>query len=488
MHKMLITLCLLILFNMIGIAQTISPHPTLKSEIESVTKDRISKSKLSDKRISLNFQDIEVRAVLQLLAEFTGTNMVVSDTVTGKITLSLNDVSWNQALSIILTTQSLEKQRMGNTLFIAPAEEFTNREKKIRQAELETNKFKPLQSLLFRIKYAKATDIANVLQEKSEAFLSTRGRIAVDVRTNSLWVQDSGNRLKMMRKLIEQLDIPVKQVLIEARIVNVTKEFAQDLGLRFAVARPAHLKTLKKYDSSQKNSETAAISLTDRLNFDFESLPTTASPVSVGIALAKLSNHILLDLELSALESEGRGEVISSPRLIATNQQPALIESGEEIPYQEATSSGATAVAFKKAVLSLKVTPQITPDSKILMDLKINQDIPSPKVFNGVPTILTKEIQTSVLVENGRTIVLGGIYKQDKNNEINRTPFLGNLPVVRNLFRSRSLSTRNEELLIFITPRIISNNLSLKSFSNQKQYGMRGVKLTKFGRRLEKYH
>lgn len=210
--------------------------------------------------------------------------------------------------------------------------------------------------------------------------------------------------------------------------------------------------------------------------------------MSVGIALAKLSNHILLDLELSALESEGRGEVISSPRLIATNQQPALIESGEEIPYQEATSSGATAVAFKKAVLSLKVTPQITPDSKILMDLKINQDIPSPKVFNGVPTILTKEIQTSVLVENGRTIVLGGIYKQDKNNEINRTPFLGNLPVVRNLFRSRSLSTRNEELLIFITPRIISNNLSLKSFSNQKQYGMRGVKLTKFGRRLEKYH
>lgn len=237
---------------MIGIAQTISPHPTLKSEIESVTKDRISKSKLSDKRISLNFQDIEVRAVLQLLAEFTGTNMVVSDTVTGKITLSLNDVSWNQALSIILTTQSLEKQRMGNTLFIAPAEEFTNREKKIRQAELETNKFKPLQSLLFRIKYAKATDIANVLQEKSEAFLSTRGRIAVDVRTNSLWVQDSGNRLKMMRKLIEQLDIPVKQVLIEARIVNVTKEFAQDLGLRFAVARPAHLKTLKNMTPPKK--------------------------------------------------------------------------------------------------------------------------------------------------------------------------------------------------------------------------------------------
>ncbi|ASQ45467.1 type IV pilus secretin PilQ [Legionella clemsonensis] len=488
MHKILLGLCLL-LFNINVIAQNSLQHPKIKKEVENITKARIIKNKVGNKRISLNFQDIEVRAVLQLLAEFTGINMVISDTVKGNITLSLNDIAWEQALSIILTTQSLEKRRMGNIMFIAPAEEFTKREKKIRQAQDETNKFTPLQSLLFRIKYAKAADIANVLQEKNEAFLSRRGRIAVDIRTNSLWVQDSYKHLKIIRKLIEQLDIPVKQVLIEARIVNVTKDFAQDLGLRFGVARPTHLGALKKHDSLIKSSDSAeGVSLKERLNFDLDSLPMATSPVSVGIALAKLSNHILLDLELSALESEGRGEVISTPRLIATNQQPALIESGEEIPYQEATSSGATAVVFKKAVLSLKVTPQITPDSNILMDLKINQDIPSPKVFNGVPTILTKEIQTSVLVENGRTIVLGGIYKQDKNNEINRTPLLGDLPVVRHLFRNRSLSTRNEELLIFITPRIISNNLSSKSFDSSKQYMMRGVKLTKFGRQLEKYH
>lgn len=459
-------------------------------DVKSEKKDGIIKSKLGDKRISLNFQDIEVRVVLQLLAEFTGKNMVVSDTVTGNITLSLNDVSWEQALDIILTTQSLEKRRMGKIMFIAPTDELTKREKNIRQAKFETTNLAPLQSMLFRINYAKAADIAIVLQEKKEAFLSERGRVAVDIRTNSLWVQDHHKQLNIITRLIKQLDIPVRQVLIEARIVNVTKDFAQDLGLRFGVARAGALRDhLKSNDGAFKNSNSSNIaSLTDRLNFDLTGLPGASSSASVGIALARLSNNILLDLELSALESEGRGEVISSPRLIATNQQPALIESGEEIPYQEATSSGATAVAFKKAVLSLKVTPQITPDNRILMDLKINQDIPSPKVFNGVPTILTKEIQTNVLVDNGRTIVLGGIYKQDKNNEINRIPFLGELPVVGPLFRNQSVSTRNEELLIFITPRIISNNLSPKSFDSQRQRAVRDVKLKKFGRQLEKRH
>ncbi|WED43837.1 type IV pilus secretin PilQ [Legionella cardiaca] len=484
MTKVLLIFCVVFLSSNLQ-AQNDASDSVLRT-ITNAGKDRITKSKFDGKRISLNFQDIEVKNVLQLLAEFTGINMVISDTVTGNITLSLNDISWEQALSIILTTRSLEKRRMGNIMFIAPAEEMTKREKKIQQAQLEIDNVASLQTALFQINYAKAMDIANILQDKKDAFLSGRGKLVVDTRTNTLWVQDNARRLIAIRKLIKQLDIPVQQVLIEARIVNVTKDFAQDLGLHFGISRPTHLKeSLKRGDVSQQMATPAnAIPLAERLNFDLGNMPLATSPASIGIALAKLSDGILLDLELSALESEGRGEVISSPRLIATNQQPALIESGEEIPYQEATSSGATAVSFKKAVLSLRVTPQITPDNKILMDLKINQDIPSPKVFNGVPTILTKEIQTSVLVNNGRTIVLGGIYKQDKNNEVNRVPFLGDLPIVGALFRNQVLSTRNEELLIFITPRIISNNLSPKSFGKQKF--VRNVRLKTFGKQAGK--
>ncbi|KTD24799.1 type IV pilus assembly protein PilQ [Legionella lansingensis] len=434
-------------------------------------KDKMTRKDVYHKRISLNFQDIEVRSALQLLAEFAGINIVVSDTVAGNITISLNDIPWDQALNIILTTRSLEKKRMGNIIFIAPATEITERRKKIEEAQLKLNDMTPLQSELFQINYAKASEIANILQAKNETLLSTRGKMAIDARTNTLWIQESTRRLAVIRKLIEYFDVPVKQVLIEARIVNVTKDFAQDLGLHFGLSR-GRLSDARKDNITQLTEKTASPSATplaDRLNFDIGNIPIGTSTASLGIALAKLGDGILLDLELSALESEGRGEVISSPRLIATNQQPAVIESGEEIPYQEATSSGATAVSFKKAVLSLKVTPQITPDGKILMDLKINQDIPTPKVFNGVPTILTKEIQTNVLACNGQTIVLGGIYKQDKNNEINRVPFLGELPMVGGLFRNQSTSIRNEELLIFITPRIISNNLRQKPLRRQRQ-------------------
>ncbi|KTD16419.1 type IV pilus secretin PilQ [Legionella jordanis] len=425
------------------------------------------------KRISLNFQDIEVRAVLQVLAEFAGINMVVSDTVKGKITLSLNNVAWDHALSIILRTQSLEKRLMGRVLFIAPTDEISHYEKKVQESKLELKNLAPLKSQLITINYAKVSDIASILQDKKEAFLSPRGQLIADPRTNTLWVQDSASRLATIRKIIKQFDVPVKQVLIEARIVNVTKDVAQDLGLHFSISKPGLLSSLR----AQGQNLEASSSLAERLNFDFGNLAVPSSPVSIGVALAKLGDGILLDLELSALESEGRGEVISSPRLITTNQQPALIESGEEIPYQESTSSGATAVSFKKAVLSLKVTPQITPDAKILMDLKINQDIPTPKVFNGVPTILTKEIQTKILANNCQTIVLGGIYKQDKNNEINRVPFLGELPLLGGLFRNRAASIRNEELLIFITPRIITNYSLPKHPNNGRQNVVRGVKL-----------
>lgn len=325
----------------------------------------------------------------------------------------------------------------------------------------------PLRSDLLQLNYAKAQDIASLLKEGNRALLSARGSLSVDNRTNAIWIEDTKKQIAKIKKLLKHFDVPAQQVLIEARIVNVTRDFARDLGIRFGLSAPTHLVgSLRRANSLEKKEDSEdPLPLAERLNLDLAAVPLSATPASIGLALAKLGNGILLDLELSALESEGRGKIISSPRLITTNQQTAVIESGEEIPYQEAMSSGATAVAFKKAVLRLKVRPQITADSKILMVLDINQDIPSVKVFNGVPSILTKEIHTAVLVDNGQTIVLGGIYKQDQHTAVNRIPFLGKLPVVGGLFRNRSAMTRNEELLIFITPRIIANNLSLRSIT-----------------------
>ncbi len=430
---------------------------------EEIRQAKLKKKVFTGKRLSLNFQDIPIRSVLQLLAEFTGINMVVSDSVTGNITLRLNDIPWDQALDIILTTHSLDKRQVGNVMLIAPGTEIADREKAELQAQQQVQNLAPLRSDLIQINYAKAADIAVLLKDKNNSLLSKRGNLSIDARTNTIWIQDTGAQIDQIRELVKQLDIPVKQVLIEARIVTVTKTFAQDLGIRFGVSRPSHLSgTLSGANQLAQGIAPADVTpIADRLNLDLAATPVSGSPASIGVALAKLGDGILLDLELSALESEGMGQVISSPRLITTNQQAAIIESGEEIPYQEATSSGATAVAFKKAVLSLKVTPQITPDNKIMMDLQINQDTRSPENFNGVPAILTKEIQTNVLVDNGQTIVLGGIYKQTKNNALTRVPFLGVLPYVGALFRNTNVRIENEELLIFITPRIITNNLAI---------------------------
>jgi type IV pilus assembly protein PilQ len=437
------------------------PSP-FKAKSKQIEQTIVKPILFNGKRISLNFQDIKVKAVLQLLAEYSRTNIVVSDKVTGNLTLKLNDIPWDQALDIILTSRSLGKRRIGKIMLIAPVDEIIDREKKEFNAQLEFNNLLPLHADLLKINYAKASDIATLLKDQNNSIMSNRGRISVDSRTNTIWLEDTNARLEKIRNVVKQLDVPVKQVLIEARIVNVTKDFVQELGLHFAVSKP----TPAEDKAKQSN---LSLPLSDRLNLDLAVAPIPTSSTSVGIALAKLGDGILLDLELAALESEGKGEIISSPRLITTNQQTAIIESGEEIPYQEATSSGATAVTFKKAVLSLKVTPQITPDRKILMDLHINQDIPSAKVFNSIPSILTKEIQTSVLISNGQTVVLGGIYKQDKYNTLNRVPFLGKLPVVGALFSNKSTVIKNEELLIFITPRIITNYLSLSTIAGQRQ-------------------
>lgn len=444
---------------------------------EEIQQAKLKKQVFSGKRISLNFQNINIRAVLQLLADFTGINMVVSQNVQGDITLRLNELPWDQALDIILTTQGLDKRRTGNVMLIDTKANLTKMEEQQLTSEQAIQKLEPIRSDLIQINYAKATDVAVLVKDKQNSLLSERGKISVDARTNTLWIQDTGTKIEEIRDLVKQLDVPVKQVLIEARIVEVSKDFSRDIGIRWGVSKPPHLSgTLQGANDLQTGSGALnpanVLPVARRLNLDLVAAPASLlSPASVGVALAKLGDNILLDLELSALESEGRAELISSPRLITTNQQSALIESGQEIPYQESTSSGATAVAFKKAVLSLKVTPQITPDSKILMDLQINQDRPSAEKFNGVPAIFTKEIQTNVLVNNGQTIVLGGIYKQDKNKAINRIPFFGELPVVGVLFRNTQISLKNEELLIFITPKIITNSLSITTIEGQERKG-----------------
>lgn len=448
---------------------------------EEIKAQKLKKKVFTGKRISLNFQDIPVRSVLQLLAEFTGINMVVSDTVKGNITLRLNNIPWDQALDIILTTRSLGKRRTGNVMLIAPTQEILAREEQEAKSKQEAQKLAPLRSDLLQINYAKAADIAALLKDKNNNLLSERGQISVDTRTNTIWIQDTGAKIEEIRELIKKLDIPVKQVLIESRIVLVNKDFEQDLGIRFGISKPTHLSgTLEgANDLAQGIPPPDVVPISRRLNVDL--FAPNPSATSVGIALARLGAGVLLDLELSALEIEDKAEVVSAPRLITSNQQSAVIESGDEIPYQEATSSGATAVAFKKAVLSLKVTPQITPDNKILMDLEINQDSRGEEV-QGVPSIQTRAIQTNVLVDNGQTLVLGGIYRQEKNNTINRVPLLGELPVLGNLFRNRRILIRNEELLIFITPKIITNSLSITTIEGRGQVYAKGAELDKFGK------
>ncbi len=454
---------------------------------EEIQAEKLKKKVFTGKRISLNFQDIPIRSVLNILAEFTGVDIVVSDSVKGNITLRLNDVPWDQAMDIILTTQNLDKKQDGNVILVDTEQSFRAREQLELEERQAQKKLAPIRSELLQINYAKATDIATMLKDKDKdkdnSLLTERGTVSVDQRTNTIWLQDTGAQIEEIRELVKQLDIPVKQVLIEARIVNVTKDCAEDIGVQFGVSRPTHLSgTLAGANDLAGGTPAADVPIADRLNVDLAALPIDGNPASVGIALAKLGNDVLLDLELSALESEGRAEIIASPRLMTTNQQAAVIESGEDIPYQEATSSGATAVAFKKAVLSLKVTPQITPDGKLLMDLQINQDSDSGRRVQGVPIILTKSIETNVLVNNGQTIVLGGIYQQDKNNAITRVPFLGKLPVVGNLFSRSSARVSNEELLIFITPRIITNNLSITAIKGNTRRYFRKGELDKFGK------
>lgn len=436
------------------LACVLTPYSGLHAE------QMLEQKSFHGKPITLNFQDIPVQSLLKIVAEFTDMNIVVSDSVSGNMTLHLNEVPWDQALDIILTTQALDKRQIGSILLVDKATALAERETAALEHHLAAQKFVPLRSGLLQINYARAADIAGILKDKTSSLLSERGTLSVDARTNTIWLQDTDDQIQEIKRLVKRLDVPVKQVVIEARIVNMMRNCAEDLGVRWGISNSTYLSgTLEAANQLSTSGGVVGIPVSDRLNLDLGAIPFDASPASIGIALAKLGDHVLLDLELSALESEGRAEIVASPRLMTSNQQSAVIESGEDIPYQEATLGGGTAVAFKKAVLSLRVTPQITPDGKLLMDLLINQDSDSGRRVQGVPIVLTKSIATNVLVDNGQTIVLGGIYKHDKNNAVTRVPFLGTLPVVGHLFTRKQVRKRNEELLIFITPRIITNNV-----------------------------
>ena len=450
------------------------PSDHVRDMLKHVPKDNDQKKEKKiyvGEPLSLNFQDIKVRAVLQLLADFTSMNIVASDTVDGTITLRLNNVPWDEALDIVLKTQGLAKRNIGDVWLIAPADEIAKGEKKEREAEKEVSELEPLQWELLPLNYAKAREMANLLKDENNSLLSDRGKVGVDARTNVLWVQDVESKLKEVRHLVHGLDIPLRQVLIEARIVNVDTRYEEELGIRFGVTgEKSHTGALAGGSESMNGALASGTTVAHNslvsnngLNVNLPVISSTVTQVpSLGIALAHLGKNFLLDLELSAIEVEGGGELISSPRLLTMNQQEASIEAGEEIPFQQATSSGATAVEFKKAVLALRVIPQITSDNKIIMDIKVNQGRRSnePLVL-GTPAINTQQIQTQALVNNGETIVLGGIFKQNDAKTVERVPFLGDLPIIGNLFRSKKKEYKREELLIFITPKIVEQTIAM---------------------------
>ncbi len=445
---------------------TVELKPLSPAEKEEQKKDEFG---YTGERLSLNFQNIEVRAVLQLIADFTGLNMVASDSVGGSVTLRLKNVPWDQALDIILKSKGLGKRREGNVIMVAPQEEIAAREKLELESEQQLEELEPLRSEFIQVNYAKASDIASLIKAETNNLLSERGNVTVDERTNTLIVQDTSSSLQAIREMVAKLDVPVRQVLIESRVVNADESFAKDLGVKFGYSKHTNQVGQAsgelfgaaggKIEGDTDFGGTTAFH-TDGIENFIVDLPVANPSAALGLAVGKIGSY-LLQLELSAALAEGRGEDIASPRVITANQREAVIESGVEIPFQEASSSGATSVSFKKAVLSLRVTPQITPDDRILLDLQVNQDTRgSPEVL-GVPPINTRSVTTQVLVDNGETVVLGGIYTQSDRQNQERVPFFGDLPYLGFLFRQTEIESSKTELLIFVTPKILSDNVKI---------------------------
>ncbi len=419
------------------------------------------------KPISLNFQDIPVRTVLQIIADFNNLNLVTTDSVSGNITLRLDGVPWEQALDIILKVRGLDKRLDNNILLVAPADEIAAREKQQLESRNQVADLAPLYTEYLQINYAKASEVAALLSSESTKLLSPRGAVSVDERTNVLVVKDTADVIGNVKRMLDILDIPVKQVVIEARMVTIDDGFDEALGVRWGVTKTdghgnGTSGTIEGNDGAGNNDGSSTITrpgVEDRLNVN---LPVTNAAGTLAFQVARLANGTLLDLELSALEKESKAEIIASPRVTTANQKPALIEQGTEIPYVESSSSGATSVTFKKAVLSLKVTPQITPDNRVILDLTVTQDTKGETVPTGTGdavSINAQSITTQVLVNNGETLVLGGIYQQTIKNDVSKVPLLGDIPGLGYLFKKTTSENKKRELLIFVTPRIVTDAL-----------------------------
>jgi type IV pilus assembly protein PilQ len=455
-------------------------------EIQPARKKDVAqedKPQYTGERLTLNFQEIETRAVLQLLADASGQNIVVSDSVQGNVTLRLQNVPWDQALDIVLRTKGLDKRKQDNVIIVAPQEELAAREKAELAARKDIQELAPLRSDYLQVNYAKAKDMEGLIKSQGGSLMSNRGSVSVDERTNTLLLQDTADRLADIRRLVATLDIPVRQVLIEARIVIVNDDFKRDLGARVGyTTAQANGNGIWTTSGSAAATDTAISSALANQAKNGQSWPvnvpvgTTGAPQRYNVnlpvpspagsfALGILGSNYIVDLELSAAQAETRAEVISSPRVITANQKEATIETGTEIPYQQSASSGATTISFKKAVLSLKVTPQITPDNRIILDLDVKKDsIGTITVASGgvnVPSIDTKEIVTQVLMNDGQTVVLGGVLETQHRDDQTKVPLLGDIPVLGALFKEQTKVNNKDELLIFVTPKIVREGVNV---------------------------
>ncbi|CAA0082667.1 Type IV pilus biogenesis and competence protein PilQ [Zhongshania aliphaticivorans] len=457
----------------------VSVKPLTQKEVE----DRRREFAYVGEKLSLNFQDIEVRSVLQLIADFTELNLVASDTVRGNITLRLQNVPWDQALELVLKTKGLDKRQVGNVLMVAPAAEIAERERQEIEAQKQVEELAPLQSEFIRVRYADAAELFKLFrpsrgdgqddENSTGSILSPRGKVIVDERTNSLLITETAERLDEFRRLIALIDVPVRQVQIEARIVRASSDFDRSLGVKWG---GAYVKADgdKVYSAngditSDQATQSNYLSAVAAGSSTYTAVPGLVTDLGVSgaagsFSLGFISSDVLLNLELSALESKGRGEIVSQPRVVTGDKEPAIIKSGTEIPYPQSSANGETTIAFKEAVLKLDVTPIITPDDRIIMDLTINQDtIGSLVISTGlggqVPTIDTTELKTRVLVSNGETVVLGGVYDQLDISSETKVPFLGDIPFLGRLFKTTTVSREKQETLIFITPRILADSL-----------------------------
>ncbi|MEQ6329548.1 type IV pilus secretin PilQ [Pseudomonas chengduensis] len=446
----------------------------LTLSVKPLTQDDVERRKAelfayTGEKLSLNFQDIDVRSVLQLIADFTDLNLVASDTVAGNITLRLQNVPWDQALDLVLKTKGLDKRQVGNVLLVAPADEIAARERQELESQKQIAELAPLRRELIQVNYAKAADMAKLFQSVTSADGSAdvRGSVTVDDRTNSIIAYQTQERLDELRRIIAQLDIPVRQVMIEARIVEANVNYDKALGVRWGGAsRRGNWSLYGKDGATSFDDGQAFLPGSDTVG-DF-TLEDGVAPVpfvdmgvagsTSGIGIGFLTDNLVLDLQLSAMESSGNGEIVSQPKVVTADKETAKILKGQEVPYQEASSSGATTTSFKEAALSLEVTPQITPDNRIIMEVKVTKDAPDfQRAINGVPPINKNEVNAKVLVSDGETIVIGGVFENTQTKAVEKVPFLGDMPYLGRLFRRDIVRDNKTELLVFLTPRIMNN-------------------------------